>query len=474
MTTWLMTKLIDTYWKKLQLALIFLAAAVSVQASFAFSPYSNSELDEIEKEFVAQINGAGNVIRDPLMNEYINHLGQQLSAQTDLNKKPDFFIVKSNEINAFAGPGGHIGINSTLFLISEHENELAAVMAHEIAHVRQHHLYEMLEHQHRMKAPMLASILASIALGVVNPALGQGAMMASMGGFAQDSINFIRANEKEADRIGIDILKRAGFDPRGMIQFFKRMQENSRYYSANIPAILRTHPLDDDRIAEAEQRTSLKTVNRPVDTLAYQLAKERLRNLTSPQTNKKLLDDYNVHCKNLETENNPCLYGRALTLLRLNRAEEALSILKSLAAESRDNLYYGISLAEVETKLKDYTPAIARLQALLKNHPENYALYMALADVYAAANQTDKAMQTLLQTHRRYPHDLPACYALAHAASDNHNKAFAYFTYAECHVLQNNPKEARRLFKQARTHAEKDKFLQARIKAKLEDLKRDK
>ena len=158
---------------------------------------------------------------------------------------PYFFIVKSNEINAFAGPCGYIGVNSQLILATANESELAAVMAHELAHVRQHHLYRMIEHQKQMRIPMLASMLASIALGVLNPTAGTGAMMAALSGFAQDSINYVRSNEKEADRIGIDMLIKSGQDPRGMASFFKKMQENARYYyTDNIPAILRSHPLD--------------------------------------------------------------------------------------------------------------------------------------------------------------------------------------------------------------------------------------
>nr|MCH9717316.1 M48 family peptidase [Gammaproteobacteria bacterium] len=202
----------------------------------------------------------------------------------------------------------------------------------------------------------------------------------------------------------------------------------------------------------------------------YQLAKERIRNLTSKQ-HKKLLDTYNSRCPTLETNDNPCLYGRALTLLYSNQTQKAYDIFQSLAAENRDNLFYSIALAEAETKLKKNTDAITRLLALLENHPENYALIMALSNAYSAANQTHHAAQTLLQAHRTFPRDLPVCYALARAASDDHQKAHAYFTYAECHALQGNTKEARRLFKLAKTLSTKDRFLQARIAAKLDEIK---
>jgi beta-barrel assembly-enhancing protease len=449
---------------------IILFSCFYINTACAFSPYSNHELDEIEKQFIEEINNSNSVLRDPLTNQYINQLGQKLARESEVPLSSDFFIVKSDEINAFAGPGGHIGINSTLFLISEHESELAAVMAHELAHVRQHHLYRMLEHQHRMQVPMLASLLASIALGAINPALGSGAMMATLGGFAQDSINFIRSNEKEADRIGMDMLKRAGFDPRGMIHFFKRMQEHARYSSANVPEILRTHPLDDDRIAEAENRSAHLTPKNIPDNLAYQLAKERIRAATSKH-NKTLLDYYANRCPTLETHDNPCLYGRALALLNANKDDDAQSILQSLVSEHHDNIFYNMSLAEAEAKLGKTSEAITRLQVLLENYPEHYALTLALACTLSAANRPADASGLLLQASRTYPHDLPVCHALARAQSNNKNKAYAYFTYAQCHALQGHKKEARRLFRLAGTLAKKDKFLQARVTAKLDELK---
>ncbi len=457
--------------RALLLGLLFLTSLL-LEAAFAFSPYSNHELDELEKKFLEEINNSESVLRDPLCNQYMNQLGQKLARESDVPLSPSFFIVKSNEINAFAGPGGHIGINSTLILTSEHESELAAVMAHEIAHVRQHHLYRMLEHQHRMQVPMLASLLAGIALGAINPALGSGAVMATLGGFAQDSINFVRSNEKEADRIGIDMLKRAGFDPRGMIEFFKRMQTQARYYSASVPEILRTHPLDDDRIAEAEHRSSnLKTVTVP-DSLNYQLAKERIRAATS-SNKKNLLDYYTSRCKSVETQDNPCLYGRALALLNANQDIDAEKILQSLVAEQHENLFYNIALADAQIKLGKPADAITRMQALLENYPEHYALTLTLAKAFTAANRTEDAAYLLLQASRTYPNSLPVCQELAQAQSNNKDKAHAYFTYAQCHLLQGHKKEARRLFRLADTLAKKDKFLHARIAAKLDTLKEE-
>ncbi len=456
--------------KSCMLALVIISLLLN-NTAFAFSAYSNSELDELEKEFVAEINQSNSVLRDPLSNQYLTRLGQKLATHSD-QVPPSFFIVKSDEINAFAGPGGHIGINSELFLLSEHESELAAVLAHEIAHVRQHHLYRMLEHQHRMKVPMLASMLAAIALGAIIPGIGSGAMMAALGGFAQDSINFIRSNEKEADRIGIDMLKRAGFDPRGMIHFFQRMRENSRYYSGNVPTILRTHPMDDDRIVEAEHRTNLLSSKDVPDTLAYQLTKERIRVLTA-QHNKKLLDYYANRCPQSETNDNACLYGRALALLKANQHQAAYTQLQILATEDHENFYYALAISEAGAGIGRADEAIARLHALHANYPGNYPVIMTLAKILSATNHPDEASTVLLQASRAFPTDLPVCHALARAQSNNHLKAYAYFTYAQCHLLQGQRKEAKRLFKLSKTLVKKDRYLEARIDAKLDEIKND-
>ena len=252
----------------------------SISVSWGYEPFTTRELDEIEKEFVKIINESDSIIRHPLARQYINHLGNQL-AKHSKQKLPDFFIVKSNEINAFAGPGGHIGIHTQLILASDSESELAGVMAHEMAHVRLHHLYRMLQHEKQKRIPLIASMLASAALGIVNPALGSGAMMAALTGAQQDSINYTRANEKEADRIGIDMLKKSGLNPKGMIDFFKKMQKHTQlYYTANTPPILRTHPLDRDRIAEAENRITANTNKLYKESISYTYFRELIRNLT--------------------------------------------------------------------------------------------------------------------------------------------------------------------------------------------------
>ncbi len=448
--------------------LVFILVIILPNASWAYSPYSSKELDQLEKEFVEQINQAGNIIRDPLASQYINHLAKLLARHGQL-PQPYFFIVSSNEINAFAGPGGYIGVNSQLILATANESELAAVMAHEMAHVRLHHLYRMIEHQKQMRIPMLASMLASIALGVINPTLGSGALMASLSGFAQDNINFVRSNEKEADRIGIDMLIKSGLDPRGMAGFFKKMQQNSRYYyTANIPAILRTHPLDEDRIAEAENRSlQLQKKNYP-DNIDYRLFKEIIRNNVA-SNNKQILDYYLSICPKNDQEIT-CQYGRVLALINNNQYLQAKELLTPLLSKDHDNLFYVIAMAQAEIGRQEYSSATKRLSELQANYPDNYAALVSYAQCLIDSDMHEEAASLLLKGSRQFDKDLTICEQLARAQAAGHHKGYAYFTEAQCQLLQGRKREALRQLKIAKNLTNNDRFLKARISAKIDEI----
>ncbi|WP_131781874.1 M48 family metalloprotease [Legionella gresilensis] len=465
-------KIINRISKKLRTIktlLLIVSLQLSTYSSYALTPYSNKQLEELEKEFIQKINQSDSIVRNPLANQYINHLGKQL-AKFDQSSAPYFFIVKSDEINAFAGPGGYIGINSQLILATDNEGELAGVMAHELAHVRLHHLYRLLEHEKQMRIPLLASLLASVALGAVNPTLGSGALMASMSGFAQDNINFIRANEKEADRIGIKMLLGSGLNPHGMADFFRKLQQHTRYfYTANLPAILRTHPLDDDRIAEAENRTNHIKSKNYTDTLDYHLFKELIRTIVA-QNPQHLLNYYQHECRR-HSSNVACQYGHAVTYLRMDNYKQAQARLTQLLNVDGNNLFYQIAMAQAEAGNKQFIAALKRLQELQLNYPENYAVLMAYAQTLRQAGQPKDAVTILLKGFRQFQNNLPLCEELAQAQAAAQQKGYAYFTEARCHLLQGRQRDALRQLRLARALAKKDQYLIARAEALIEDIK---
>lgn len=430
---------------------------------FAFSTYSSPELDKLEKEFIQIINQANNIERSALTNQYLNHLGNQLAQAAHINPVY-FFIVKSNEINAFAGPGNYIGINTQLILATNNQHELAGVIAHEIAHLRLHHLYSLIEHQKQLRIPMLASLLASIALGIINPTLGTGALMASLSGIAQENINFTRAKEKEADRIGMNILRSCNFDPQGIISFFQKLQQNSRYYyTDNVPAILRTHPLDEDRIAEAQNRLFNSPPQKYTTNLDYFLFKELIRVTTV--NSKQLMEYYRYQCNKKQKFNAICNYSHALFLMKNNNFQAAQSKLTVLLRQDPNNLFYQLAVAQTELSNKQFASALARLEALYKNEPDNYAIIMAYASGLNLTNNSAAATNVLLKGFRIFKRDLPLCEKFAQYTARAHRQNYAYFIQAQCLILQGRIKEARTQLNYAKKLTHHDPYLQARINA---------
>jgi predicted Zn-dependent protease len=191
----------------------------------AVSPEQERRLGEA---LLRQLRRGEYILNDPEAEAYVQSLGFRLAAQgTNVNQPFDFFLVQDPAINAFAAPGGFIGMHTGTILVAETESELAGVLAHEIAHVSQKHMARAFEQASQLSIPMAAAMLGAILLGTQNPQAGQAAIAAVAASNVQLQIDFTRANEEEADRIGMQLLSHAGFDPRGLPAFFERLHSPS-------------------------------------------------------------------------------------------------------------------------------------------------------------------------------------------------------------------------------------------------------
>ncbi|MCP4326045.1 MAG: M48 family metallopeptidase, partial [Alteromonadales bacterium] len=232
---------------------------------------------EKEKEygwaFSLMANQALPIVHDPLLNHYIDTLGQNIISHADSVKLPfRFFLVEDKEINAAAFLGGNVKIHTGLFLYAKNESELAGVVAHEVAHITQRHLARMLEQQSLSNPVTMAAMAGSILLALVSPAAGIAALNTTMAITMQSQINYTRLHEFEADRIGITTLYDAGYDPYGMADFFGKLAEKYKYASMP-PQMLSTHPLPETRLAEARLRAGQLPTKKIKSNLAYQLSK---------------------------------------------------------------------------------------------------------------------------------------------------------------------------------------------------------
>ncbi len=254
--------------------------------SSADATLTRDEEYQIGRMVVRSLRDQGQIVEDPEINDYVQNLGSRIAAQAQEGGQPFlFFVVKDNGINAFALPGGFIGVNHGLILATANESQLAGVLAHEIAHVTQRHIARSIRAQGRQSIASAAAILAAILIGAATGASDavQAGIAIAQGTAAQQRINFTRANEYEADRVGIGFLAASGFDPNSMADFFETLGRRSGLsVNSRVPEFLQTHPVSSNRIAEARGRAQqLRVAVRPQQP-TWALVRERIRVVAAP------------------------------------------------------------------------------------------------------------------------------------------------------------------------------------------------
>ena len=361
-----------------------------------------AEERELGEEFFRYLHTELTISEDSEIQEYIQTIGNKLTVNSDDSSYPfHFFVVLENDINAFAGPGGYIGVNSGLILLSEQESELASVMAHEIAHVTQRHLYRGVEAQQRLSIPTLAAMVAAIALGTQNAQMGAAALTTIQAGNVQFQIDFTREHEKEADRVGMETLSRSDFDPRSMSSFFERLQQSTRYVGNKVPEFLRTHPVTESRISDTRGRAENYPYKQYPDSLAYQLIKSKLRVMaeTNPATAAKFFQGHLN--QGTEEQRTVAQYGMGLVAMQMQNYQEAERIFQSLIKQYPNQPQYQTALARNALDARQYDLALKRYQQLVKAFPNKEALRVEYAETLLKAGQARNAREVLLNLNER-------------------------------------------------------------------------
>lgn len=356
--------------------------------------------------FFRNIRAQLKISHDPDVQKYIQTIGQTLVAHSDNpTQNFHFFVVLADNINAFAGPGGYIGINSALILSSDSESELASVIAHEIAHITQRHIYRSYEASKRISLPAIAATLAAIIVATQAPQAGLGALSAIQAGGLQMQINFTRDNEQEADRIGIKTLDRSGFNPLSMPIFFEKLQLASRYYDAGMPEFLRTHPLTTSRISDTRARAEKYPYRQVADSASYRLIKAKLR--VESESNKTKLNDLAVYFNNKSDQGIPeqraaMQYGLGLTLIKKQQFNEAKEIFQSLNQHYPKQREYLTALSQVAVSQQDFESAKTYYLQLQKQYPDDVQYTFEYIAILLKSNQPKLALKYLQLIDYRY------------------------------------------------------------------------
>jgi beta-barrel assembly-enhancing protease len=427
---------------------------------------------QLGEAFMRRLRQQVAFVDDPELDAYLSDLGNRLVANSDdPSRRFTFFIVDDDAINAFAAPGGFIGMHSALIMAARNESELAGVLAHEIAHVTQKHLMRAYDSASRMGLPTAAAILAAILIGTQNSEAGQAAIMTVQAGAIQQQINFTRSNEQEADRIGMQTLVRSEFDPMGMPGFFERLHQSSRYYGDGIPTFLRTHPVTTDRIAESMARAEQERPRRIQDSLNFYLAQAKLRVLTSRDP-REAMQYFSQPRTDTSLPQAAREYGHALALAKVGDHAGATDVLARLSKADPNRIAYQLALAQTHQSAGRHEQALDQYRRMLKLYPANPVLVEGYANSLLYGKQFAEAYRVLDDVRRRQARPTPDLYQLlAKAASGMGRHADAHEAMAEYYYLNGQTHGAIEQLTLASRLPGQDFYQSSRIEARLQELK---
>ena len=331
---------------------------------------------------------------DAEVNAYLNRLGNRLARNSeDPQLKLELFALRDPTLNAFAVPGGVIGVHTGLILAAESESELASVIAHEISHLTQHHQARMMSKAGQGQIASIAALVVAVLAARSNPDLAMGAATAGQAVSIQNQLNYSRDFEREADRIGLDLLERSGFDIRGMESFFLRLQKYGRLYDNNAPGYLRTHPLTTERLADIGNRIQGRPYKQVADSLEFQLIRAKLRAAEGSAQDAVTYFSSQLKNRTFSGDEAAVLYGLSQSYARagnLAAAEKSLGAARAAKVESP--LFLTLA-ADLRLKQNDALGAAKILRAAYSRYPQERAVVYALIDILLTVHQPQEALK---------------------------------------------------------------------------------
>lgn len=397
--------------KKIYLLLLLLCAPLALAdglpdlgevAQTVMTPLDEQRIGE---EIMREVATSGEVVQDIEVIDYLQAVGYRLATNSPDNRQRfTFFVVRDPSINAFAMPGGVIGVHTGLILSSTSESELASVLAHEIGHVVQRHLARMVTQQRQDAWKSFAAMAFALLAARSNPQLAGTSMQAAQAGAIQRQLDYTREHEREADRVGLQILNQAGFDTRAMPQFFEQLQKGTRFYEGGAPSFLRTHPLTVERIADVRNRVEQLPYRQVSDSPEFHYVRAKLRAFQgSPQQAIAWFQD-GLKEKRYGSEAAQH-YGLAMAHVRANNLEAARHEVEWLHANAPRHAMIETLAAHVEFAMGNPRAAEAQFRQALKQYPEHRGLIYGYAEALLATGQPEAAVKFLSEKQLVFPND---------------------------------------------------------------------
>jgi predicted Zn-dependent protease len=438
------------------------------------SPAQERKLGEA---IIRQVRAAGAYMNDPEVNDYLNELGHRLvAASKDAKQDFEFFAVPDPQINAFALPGGYIGVHTGLILLTQSESELASVLAHEISHVTQHHVARMIAGQKDSMLMTLAglalAVLASRAGGSSGDAVS--AAIASTQALAiQHQLNFTRENEYEADRIGFQRLDSAGFDVNAMATFMERLQRSNRFTdSGTTPSYLRTHPVTYERIAEAQARAHGHAYRQVPDSLDFHMVRALLRSYEGDGKTAVQFFDTALAERKFNSEI-AVHYGLVAALLRAKNYSRAKTELATLEKMAPPHPMIEAIAGHVYLDSGDAPAAVKRFESALAKYPNKMQLVYDYPEALMKAGRNADAAAFCERQLARFTNDGPLHLLAARAYAALDKKLMQHKHQGEYYAWQGNLRGAVDQFEIAAKAGDGDFYQASVVDARLRALRRE-
>jgi predicted Zn-dependent protease len=436
------------------------------------SPTAERRLGEA---IMREVRRDASVSDDVEITDYLNRLGSRLTGTAAASGQSfELFLVLDGTLNAFALPGGYIGVHSGLILATQTESELASVLSHEMGHVTQRHIARMLSQQRQSSIGMLAALVLAALAARSNPQAAMGAATMAMGAQQQQMLSFSRDAEREADRVGIETLRESGFDPNGMVAFFGRMQQATRIYESSAPAYMRSHPLTAERIADMQARVQEERYRQRPDSVDFRLVRAKLRALAVP-TVDGLSSARTQFERQLREKTTPdevaSWYGIAVAAV----AQRDFPAADRAIAETRSRLAEGHPFVErlaAEARLRagDAAGALSIAQRASARFPRARALSHLQAQAMLALRDFDKAAAYLQGQLAVYRSDPVLWRLLAQAENGAGRPALAHRAAAEDYALVGGWPAAIEQLKLAQKSGALDFYTASQIDARIKEL----
>jgi predicted Zn-dependent protease len=443
---------------------------------------SSSIISTDEEHFLGQIwlmqlRSQVTMLDDPVVNHYLENLLGQLAGSSQLqDRRLTLVVIDSPELNAFAVPGGVVGVNAGLFSHARNEAQLASVLAHELAHLSQRHHVRMVDSARKNSVPMLAAMLAGVVLAASGGGdAGMAMITGSQAALIQEQLRFSRQYESEADRIGMLNLVAAGYDPRQMPAMFEQMLQARSFAGDRAPQFLLTHPLTEARIADTQNRVAQYPDNAEakVDSIEYEQARSRMQNALEGNP-VRIIKQVEA---TLATQPGGALddgnrYLLALAQLKAQRPQEAEATLKPLLEREPLALSYLYTQVQIDMARGRAQAALARLDPALKRAPDSYPLTIAQAEALLASGRPAAAEPLLARLSRERPWDAPVWYRLAEARGRSGDARGMHRAQGEYALLMGQIDDAQRQLEYARALSQGNYGESASVDERLGQIRR--